>query len=185
MLGQVVVFAEDECHLVWGDTMGYVWGRRNKRTEVPIENIKQRQTYYGVLNLYNQEFILIPYAQGNGESTVSFIKYLQVLHKNKELFIIWDGASYHCSKEVQAYLDEVNQGLEEKHWKVTCLLFAPNAPDQNPIEDIWLQGKNFLRKHFYENKNFQQVKSSFFNFLNKRIFNSVKSVRYLKIQKNV
>jgi hypothetical protein len=61
--------------------MGYVWGQRNKRTEAPIKNAKQRQTYYGVLNLYNQEFILTPYAQGNGESTVSFIKYLQVLHK--------------------------------------------------------------------------------------------------------
>ena len=38
--------------MLWGDTTGYVWGRRNEKTEVPIQNIKQRQTYYGALNLY-------------------------------------------------------------------------------------------------------------------------------------
>ena len=166
---------------MWGDTLGYVWGRRNERLEIPIKNVKQRQTYYGVMNLYNQEFIVTPYERGNGESTVSFLKYLQVLHPDKKLIIIWDGASYHYSEEVQTYLTQVNQGLEEKEWTVTCLLFAPHAPDQNPGEDIWLQGKNFLRRHFYENKTFQQVKQSFLNFLNKKIFNFEKSKWYFEI----
>jgi len=177
--GEVIVFAEDECHLVGGDSLGLVWGRRNERTEIPIQNIKQRQTYYGVMNLYNQEFILTPYEKGNGENTVSFIEYLQVLHPDKKLFIIWDGARYHCSEEVESYLTTVNRGLEEKDWKVTCLLFAPHAPDQNPVEDVWLQGKNFLRRHFFENKTFRQVKGSFFNFLNKKVFKFKKPRLYL------
>jgi putative transposase len=86
---------------------------------------------------------------------------------------------------VQTYLNKVNHGLEEKDWKVTCLLFAPNAPGQNSLEDIWLQGKNFLRRHFYENKTFQQVKSSFLNFLNKKIFNFEKLKWYLEIPQPV
>jgi putative transposase len=183
--GEVVVFAEDECHLVSGDTIGYAWGRRNERTEVPIENAKQRQTYYGVMNLYNQEFFLTPCERGNGENTVSFMKYLQALQPNKKMIVLWDKASYHGGKEVRAYLNKVNQGLEKKDWKVTCLLFAPNAPDQNPVEDVWLQGKNFLRRHFYENKTFQQVKQSFFNFLNKKVFNIEKSNWYLEIPQPV
>ena len=168
-----------------GDTIGYVWGRRNERTEVPIENAKQRQTYYGVMNLSNQEVIVTPYERGNGENTVAFMKYLQALYPNKKLIIIWDGASYHDGQEVQAYLSQVNQGLEEKDWKVTCLLFAPNAPDQNPVEDVWLQGKNFLRRHFYENKTFNQVKQSFLNFLNKKVFNFGKAGWYLEIPQPV
>jgi transposase len=179
--GEVVVFAEDECHLVSGDTLGYVWGRRNERTEVPIENARQRQTYYGVMNLYNQEFFLTPHERGNGENTVSFMKYLQALQPDKKMVILWDKASYHGGKKVRAYLNQVNQGLEEKDWKVTCLLFAPNAPDQNPVEDVWLQGKNFLRRHFYENKTFNQVKWSFLNFLNKKVFNFGKCSWYLEI----
>jgi putative transposase len=170
---------------LWGDTLGYVWGRRNERLAIPITNVKQRQTYYGVMNLYNQAFTVTPYARGNGESTVAFLKYLQGRHPDTKLIIIWDKARYHCGKEIQAYLSTVNQGLEEEDWKVTCLLFAPNAPDQNPVEDIWLQGKNFLRRHFYENKTFQQVKQSFLSFLNKKVFNFEKSKWYLEILQHV
>jgi transposase len=183
--GEVLVFIEDECHLVWGDTLGYVWGRRNERTEVPIQNVKQRQTYYGVLNLDNQEFILNPYASGNGECTVEFIQYLRGLYPDKKLIIIWDGATYHHGKKMQAYLGQVNQGLEEKDWKVTCLLLAPNAPEQNPVEDVWLRGKNFLRSHFYENNTFQKVKMSFFNFLNNKVFNLGKCGWYMNIPQPV
>lgn len=183
--GEVIVFAEDEAHTLWGDTIGPVWCRENERTEVPIENAKERQTYYGVMNLHSQEFMMSPYEQGNGENTVDFLKYLQAENKGKKLVILWDNASYHCSKDVKAYLDQVNHGLEEKDWKITCLPFAPNAPQQNPVEDVWLQGKNFLRRHFFENKTFMQVKCSFFNFLNKRFFNFQKPHWYLNIPQPV
>ncbi len=181
MTGPLVVFAEDECHLLAGDTLGCVWGRKNERTEVPIKNAKERQTYYGALNLYNKDFVLTSCKKGDGENTVINIKKLQDLHPDKKLMMIWDGASYHRCKEVRDYLNEVNSDLEEKNWKVTCLLFAPNAPDQNPVEDVWLRGKKFLRKHFYENKTFNQVKCCFFNFINKKVFNFKKIEWYLKI----
>ncbi|MBK8536831.1 MAG: transposase [Candidatus Competibacteraceae bacterium] len=87
-----------------------------------------------------------PYDRGNGENTVLFIQHLQALNKDKKLIIIWDGASYHCCKEVQDYLNKINGEVEEKNWKVTFILFEPNAPDQNPVEDVWLRGKIF-----YEN----------------------------------
>jgi len=148
----VIVFVEDECHLLGGDTLGYGWGRRNERRAIPLKNVTQRQTSYGVMNLYHQAFTVTLYARGNGKNTVAFLTYLQRRHPDKKLILIWERARYHGGKEIQAYWRTVNQGLEEKDGKVTWLLFAPNAPDQNPVEDIWLQGKNFLRRHFYENK---------------------------------
>jgi len=171
--------------LLWGDTTGYVWGRRNEKTEVPIQNIKQRQTYYGALNLYNRDFVLMPHDAGNEENTVAFIKHLQDLNPGKKLILIWDGASYHRSEAVQVYLKKVNEDLEEQEWKVTCLLFAPHAPEQNPVEDVWLRGKNFLRKHFYKNKTFRQVKNSFCDFINQQIFDFNKINLYLNISRSV
>jgi transposase len=171
--------------LLWGDTTGYVWGRRNEKTEVPIQNIKQRQTYYGALNLYHRDFVLMPHDGGNSENTVTFIRHLQNLNPDKKLILIWDGASYHRSEEVRAYLNKVNEDLEEKNWKVTCLLFAPNAPEQNPVEDVWLRGKNFLRKHFYKNKTFRQVKRCFSDFINQQTFDFNKIDWYLNIPQSV
>ncbi len=45
--GNITVFMIDECHLLWGDLLGYVWGRTDQRIEINIKNEKERQTYYG------------------------------------------------------------------------------------------------------------------------------------------
>jgi len=168
--GKLVVIISDECHLLSGDTIGYVWGKRNEQTEVPIVNQKERQTYYGAVNYFSGEFFLKAYPQGNGKYTVSFLKELRELYGETKLMMIWDGATYHKGEEMQEYLKEVNADLDEKEWQISCCLLAPHAPDQNPVEDIWLKGKTFLRRHFFENKTFAQVKDSFFNFLNGQVF---------------
>jgi transposase len=121
----------------------------------------------------------------DGKNTVKFLEELQTIYEGKKIILIWDGASYHTCKDVKNYLDKVNKWLPKKDWKLTLMLFAPNGPEQNPVEDAWLRGKNFLRKHFYENKTFRQVKDSFSNFLNSQIFNFNKIEWYFKIPQPV
>ena len=61
----------DECHLLlWGDLLGYVWGRTDIRVEIPIKNQKNRQTYYGALDYRSDEFIVKEYSSGNTKNTV-------------------------------------------------------------------------------------------------------------------
>jgi len=36
--GKLVVYMIDECHLLWGDVCGYVWGKTKIRIEVPMTN---------------------------------------------------------------------------------------------------------------------------------------------------
>ena len=149
---------EDECHLLWGDTLGYVWGKTNEQTAIPITNVKLRQTYYGAIDIMNGDCYVSPYEKGNGKWTIDYIEYLRKELKCKKILMFWDGASYHKSKEIKDYLAEINDGLTPENWPVTLVLFAPNAPEQNPVEDIWLQGKNMLRKLFAENNTFSKVK---------------------------
>jgi hypothetical protein len=66
----------DECHLLWGDVCGYVWGKTDSRIEIPIKNDKQRQTYYGAMNYRTGKVIIKQYRQGNTENTIQFVKYL-------------------------------------------------------------------------------------------------------------
>ena len=117
---------------------------------------------------------------------MDFLKDLQAAYPNKKLIILWDNARYHTSEKVQKYLDHVNEGVtDEKDMKIKCYRFAPNAPDQNPVEDVWLKGKDFLRKHFYQSKNFDQVKRRFLDYLDNKIFNFNKIEWYLKIKQPV
>lgn len=171
---QLIAYYLDECHLLWGDTLGYVWGTINTPIKVAMSNAKERQTYYGAMNCLIKEFILQSYPCGNGENTVLYIKYLQSLNPGTNLILIWDNASYHRYGKVREYLWEINKGLEKKDWKVTCVLFETNAPEQNPIEDVWLKGKNHLRRFFWKNRTFGQVKNSFSDYLSNKVFNFAK-----------
>ena len=165
---------EDECHVCWGDVCGQVWGKRNQPIAVAMTNSRQRQTYYGSLNVLTQQFQLSAFAAGNGQQTLAYIRECQARYPNKKLLLLWDGASYHRSHELKTFLAQENAGLAERDWKVTCLRFAPHAPEQNPVEDMWLKGKQYLRKHFAEHKTFAQVKQSFVEALNGFTFPSIK-----------
>jgi transposase len=168
------VLLEDEGHLLWGDVWGRVWGKRNTPLVVPLTNARQRQTSYGALNLLTQEVHLREGTAGNGKMTVAYMEGCQTLYPDKKLFFLWDGASYHRGADLREFLTRENAGLPEADWKVTCMLFTPNAPEQNPTEDVWLKGKQYLRKHFAVNKTFAQVKRCFSEFLNALSFTSAK-----------
>lgn len=155
-----------------------VWGKRNRPIEVFMTNQRERQTYYGAVNLFTHEFHLKALAAGKGECTVAYLHWLRERHPGKRIILLWDGASYHRDSQVRALLAQVNAGLDENDWQLICLPFAPNAPDQNPVEDIWLQGKNYLRKQFAQNKTFAAVKACFFQFLDHFRFDSAKFAWY-------
>ncbi len=143
-----------------------------------MENERQRQTYYGALNYQNKEFIVQGKETGNSQNTISFIEYSRSIYPGCRLALIWDGASYHKSKEMQEYLKSINHGLKKEEWEVTCILFAPNAPEQNPVEDIWLQAKNFIRRYYHLCKDFKAVKILFEFFTNRQKFNFPKLHTY-------
>ena len=175
---QLAVFFEDECHLLWGDACGYVWGKKEERVSIAMTNERMRQTYYGAVNLLNGECITKEYERGNSENTRDFIEHLLLKNEGKRIAIIWDGASYHRSEEIRKYLQSLNDGLEETKWKVTCIRLAPNCPQQNPMEDIWLQGKRFIREFYHLCKSFKIVKYLFQFSTNNNIFNFPKIFIY-------
>jgi hypothetical protein len=79
---------------------------------------------------------------------------------------------------MKAYLESVNQGLDEGNWKITCIRFAPNVPQQNPREDIWLQAKRFVREYYHLGKSFVVVKFLFKVVTHLKIFDFAKLFSY-------
>ena len=174
---------QDECHLLWGDVCGYVWGVTHERVEIPIVNERQKQTYYGVIDLASQRCLIQPYDAGNSENTIAFLKYLREQYPKARIALLWDGASYHRSKGLKAYLDSVNQGLEKEQWKITCIRFAPNDPSQNPVEDVWLRGKRFLREWSHLCQSFADVTCLFELEIHRQIVNFSKLFKYGKFSR--
>lgn len=170
--GKLAVYALDECHLQGDDICNYLWGERKDREIIQVANERDRQTYYGAFNLWTKEFIVTPYSAGNGENTVKFLQEIKSYHPEQKLLLIWDGASYHRGEEVKKLLATENEGKAKKDWSIICHLFAPYAPEENPVEEIWLQVKNFIRRFYYICKKFSIVKRLFQFFFNFKLFNS-------------
>jgi transposase len=157
-----VVLFEDECHLKHGDAEGYVWGQKGERVQAPMSNERDRKTYYGAIDLKTHQSVVKEYGRANMENTVDFLEHLMAkFPAAKQIIMIWDGATFHTGGVVREFLRSVNHGLRQSAWKIRCLLFAPNAPDQNPTEDCWLKAKTYVRQHVIENKTFQQVAQCF------------------------
>lgn len=158
---EIAVYAIDECHLLGDDLCGQVWGQSIERVKIQIENSRNRQTYYGALNILEKEFVLEKYQAGNGENTVDFLKKLQRINPGKKLVLFWDGASYHRGQKMKDFLKSQNQDKPPQKWKIDCHLFAPYAPEENPVEAVWLQLKSLLRRFYRFGKNFKVVNQIF------------------------
>lgn len=165
---------EDACHVFWGDCCGVVWGQRHETIAVPMSNTRQRQTYYGALNMVTKAFHMHPCDKGNGQNTVASIASLQTFYPGKQRWLLWDNAASHRYGAMQKFLATVNRGVPEAQWKITCIPFATDAPEQNPVEDIWLKGKNLLRKNFTRHKTFENVKQCFVQCVSALHFDSCK-----------
>ena len=93
-----------------------------QRLVVPMTNEKERQTFYGVVNIETGEVLVQPYEKGDGKNTVVFLKYLQQKYPEKKIVLLWDGASYHKYGLTRDYLRELNEGVAEEDWRITCIL---------------------------------------------------------------
>jgi hypothetical protein len=82
------------------------------------------------------------------------------------------------NKAMPEYLLSIKAGAPPEEWQVTCLLFAPNAPELNPVEDIWLFAKRFIHICYYLFKSFDMVKSLFVEILYSAFFSFPKLFAY-------
>jgi len=184
--GLLRVLLLDECHLLWGDLTGYVWGKTDQEVTVSVINERDRQTYYGAVDYIEGKLLLKAYNAGNSDNTIDYLRYLLDQSPNQRLLLFWDGASYHRSHIVQGFLGEVNKGLPPEQWKIHCVRFAPNCPSQNPIEDIWLQAKTWVRRFCALVPSFSHLKWMFewfiqntaFDFMSLQMYGDFSKIKY-------
>lgn len=180
--GERVLVFLDECFLLWGDVCGYAWGKRNERVEVAVGNYKQRQTFYGALDAISGEMHLATYPKAESAATTDFLTELMYRYPKAKLTICWDNAKWHTGEEVRAFLRRLNDGQPPEEWRLTLFAFAPNDPEQNPIEEVWRQAKTKLRQQRLEASKFSEVTDAFEASLERQVFSFPKRQMYAPSQ---
>src|SRR5687767_15786291 len=83
--------------------LGYGWAKRGERFWVASSSpgLSAKVSFYG-LYLYNEGQVrLWPYPRANGEHTIEVLRRLRAEHPDRELVVLWDGASYHRAGAVR------------------------------------------------------------------------------------
>jgi hypothetical protein len=96
----------------------------NERLVLPIGNPKQRQSYFGALNGMTGEVLVKAVSRAYSTHTIAFLQHLRAHYPDKQLWVIWDNASYHKSQLVKEYLQQLNQNLPEEKWPLSLISLA-------------------------------------------------------------
>lgn len=85
----------------------------------------------------------------NSEKTIEYLKIIEGHYKPKlkngqKILIVWDGASFHVSTEVKAWLSKHNAD----RW-LELMKFPPYCPNLNPQERVWKKLRKLIAKLLY------------------------------------
>ena len=130
--GEVRVIYVDEAHIHQDMDIGYTWTTKGEIAWRPSisPGLSNRLNWYGAYDFTEGQAFIWQDDKCNGEKTIKFLQHLAAWlnESERQVVIIWDGASYHRSKIVRAAAQEL--GIE--------LLPLPGySPDLNPIEGLW------------------------------------------------
>ena len=79
----------------------------------------------------------MPAETGNSAHSVLFLKALRRNFQGRRVLAIWDRASSHRGDLVNASLQELNGDHPAQERLIHLEYFAPHAPEQNPMDDVW------------------------------------------------
>lgn len=130
-----------------------------------------------MLNILTGRVIVKGCENTKSTSVINFLKYLLKRNPRRKITIFWDGASSHRSHLVKEFLHKVNKGKKGLAARLLLVRLAPNAPEENPIEDVWLQGKNHIRREV-DFTNFGDVQDSFEKSIKSKKFKFDKIKKY-------
>lgn len=87
-----------------------VWYRQGEEPIIEAKRKGESTNFYGALNMKNGKCAAMETNKQNSQTTIEFLKKLLKIYQHRKIFLIWDGAGWHKSKEIRKFLSETNQG---------------------------------------------------------------------------
>jgi transposase len=126
---QLLVYI-DEAHIHQDADLGYGWSERGQRLWVSSSSpgLKAKVSFYGLYLYTEAQVRLWAYERANGEHTCDVLRRLRKEFPDRKLQVVWDGASYHRSRVVQATAAAL---------QIELIRLPAYSPDFMPVEALW------------------------------------------------
>lgn len=134
----------DECSFAQWGSLSHTWAPIGQTPLVETRGTRKNYKVFGAIDFQTGRF----FHQGingklNGESYIEFLQQI-LTNTRKHIILVQDGAPYHKSKAVKAFI--------EKNSKRLSVYTLPSySPDYNPIEKLWKKIKQgYTHLHYFD-----------------------------------
>jgi len=132
-VGASLFFGDEASFALWG-SLSYTWGRRGHQPQVPTTGRRKGYKVFGAIEFFSGRLIYQGTEQRfQSDSYQAFLRYL-LAQVAGPIVLIQDGARYHTSKAIRAF-------LEQNQERLTVYQLPSYSPDYNPIEYLWKKVK--------------------------------------------
>jgi len=153
-----------------------VWYRKGEEPVIEAKRKGESTNFYGALNMKTGQCAAMKTVKQNSQTTIEFLKKLLKIYQNRKIFLIWDGAGWHKSKEIRQFLSEINKGKI----RLELFNFPPYSPEFNPQEHVWKALRQKITHNRLE-KDFPVLIKNCLKFLNGNDFSSIKFEKLFKL----
>lgn len=168
---ETVILCADEMLLSTATTLQKIWLPQGQSPKIKVSNTRKNLSLYGFLNLKTgQEHAFITEKQ-TMKITRRVLQKLRLTYprkenqgnhlKGKRLLILWDNPGWHRGSLVKDYL--------KKDGKMEVIYFPPYAPEENPQEHVWKEGRAKVTHNTFIG-NLAQAAKDFVSYLNRTKF---------------
>src|SRR5215470_7582743 len=129
----LILFEDEASFAQWG-SLSYTWARRGRQPAVPTSGKRKGYKVFGAIEYFSGRLFF----QGiegrfNSASSQAFLQMIMA-QTTEHLFLIHDGARYHTSASITAFLAAYRARITEHP-------LPSYSPDYNPIEYLWKKTK--------------------------------------------
>jgi transposase len=157
-----VILVADEMILSTETTFQKVWLPQGEYPKIDISNKHARRYLYGFLNVKTGKQHAFNTEKINSEETTKVLDLIGKIYSGKKIILVWDGAPWHRSEFIKNFLTKTDHSFK-------LFRFPPYAPEENPQEHVWKEGRSkTTHNKFIEN--IDLATKEFVNYLNNTIF---------------
>lgn len=168
---ETVILAGDEMLLSTATTLQKIWLPQGQSPKIEVSNTRKNLSLYGFLNLKTgQEHAFLTEKQ-TMRITRRILQRLRLIYprrdnpgnhlKGKRLLVLWDNPGWHRGSRVRDYV--------KKDGKIEVIFFPKYAPEENPQEHVWKEGRSKVTHNTFIG-NLAQAAKDLVGYLNRTRF---------------
>lgn len=156
-----VILVEDEMSLSMQTTFQKIWLPAGEYPKIEVASQKTARSIYGFLNIQNGKEHAFKTDWQNMYITAEVLGRLRKVYPTQKILLIWDQAPSHKGSKAQEFI--------KKDGKIETIHFPRAAPEENPQEHVWKNGRSKVSHNRYI-QNIDVTIDEFVDYLNRTEF---------------